>query len=193
MTKIVAIEGADKVGKQTQTTMLVNTLGRYGDKVKLVEVPFRDGATHKLIYWMLANGMAKRFPHLFQFVHFVNKFIFQFTYLVWLRLTHDVIVLDRWALSSIVYGDATGVNKLFNRFLYWFLISPDVTIILHGPSFKRDEKADDVYEKDSDLQSAVKSGYYDWANEHPENHELIDNQGAKDEVASRVLMIVENS
>lgn len=188
--KLVAIEGPDKVGKQTQSQMLAHVLRRYGDRVKLVEVPFNDRVTHRLIYWMLRNGAAKRFPNLFQFVQFVNKFVFQWTYLLWLRLTCAFVVLDRWSLSAIVYGDATGVNRTFNRVLYWLLVRPTVTVVLHGSSFKR-KTVDDAYEKDSDLQLAVRRGYYDWVQAHPSDHELIDNQGTKDEVHERILSAVE--
>lgn len=189
LAKIIAVEGPDKVGKQTQSRMVAHVLGRYGDRASLVEVPFNDRVTYPLIYRMLKNGQAKRHPNLFQFVQFLNKFVFQWTMLMWLRLTCSFIVLDRWKLSAIVYGDATGANPTFNRFLCWLLKNPDVTVILHGSSFKRQE-ADDVYEKDNSLQSAVRKGYYKWAQEHPENHELIDNQGTRDEVHERIMSVV---
>lgn len=187
--KLIAIEGPDKSGKFTQSHLLAHTLRRYGDRVKLVEVPFNDKATHRLIYWMLRNGTAKRFPNLFQFVQFANKFVFQWTYLLWLRLTCAFVVLDRWSLSAIVYGDATGVNRTVNRIMYRMLVRPTVTVVLHGSSFKR-KTVDDVYEKDSDMQFAVRRGYYDWVQAHPSDHELIDNQGTQDEVHERILSAV---
>ncbi len=186
---MIVVEGPDKVGKQTQSRFLDHALRRYGDSSRLVEVPFNDGITYRLIYRMLKNGKAKRYPNLFQFVQFLNKFIFQWTVLLWLRLTCDFVVLDRWKLSAIVYGDATGVNPTFNRFLYSLLKNADKTVILHGSSFKRRE-ADDVYEKDNALQLAVRKGYYKWAQAHPEDHDLINNQGSRDEVHSRILNAV---
>jgi thymidylate kinase len=186
---IIVVEGADKMGKQTQTKMIAESLKLFGHKVSLVEVPVNDNFTHKVIYWMLRNGLARRFSNLFQFVQFMNKFIFQFTGLLKLRLTNDFVVLDRWSLSSIVYGDATGTNKIFNRILYSLLVRPKVTVILHGPSFSR-STIDDVYEKDSKLQNDVKKRYYDWANSHPSRHELIDNQGTKEIVHGRVLFSI---
>lgn len=190
LARLVVVEGPDKVGKATQTQLLVHTLRRYGDRVTRVEVPYNDRLTYRLIYWMLRTGKAKTYPNAFQFVQFVNKFIFQWTVLLFLRLTNDVIVFDRWSLSAIVYGDATGVNPAFNRVLYHLLVRPDVTVVLHGASFKR-ATVDDVYEKDSNLQVAVRKGYYAWAMEHPEDHELVDNQGTQGEVHERVLDVVE--
>lgn len=187
--KLVAIEGPDKVGKATQSQMLAHVLRRYGDRVVLVEIPVNDGVTYPLIYWMLHNGKAKVYPNLFQFIQFLNKLVFQWTKLLWLWLTCAYVVLDRWSLSTIVYGDATGVNPTFNRLLYWLLKKPDVTVVLHGSSFKCQE-ADDVYEKDSALQIAVCKGYYNWAQEHPLDHEPIDNQGTRDEVHERIVAVI---
>jgi|SRR6478609_902978 len=192
LAKLIVVEGPDKVGKQTQSRYLSHVLGRYGDRTALVEVPFNDRVTYRLIYRMLKNGQAKDYPNLFQFVQFLNKFIFQWTVLLWLRLTCDFVVLDRWKLSAIVYGDATGVNPTFNRFLYSMLKNADDTVILHGSSFKRQE-VDDVYEKDNSLQATVRRGYYEWAQEHPEDHHLINNQGSRDEVHARILNAVKSA
>lgn len=179
LANIIAIEGPDKHGKATQSKMLAHSLRRYGDRVALVEVPFNDRVTHRLIYWMLTNGFAKRYPNVFQFVQFLNKLLFQWTYLLWLRLSYDFVILDRWRLSAVVYGDATGVNKTFNRVLYHLLKPAHLTVVLHGISFKRKE-ADDVYEKDSSLQEAVKAGYREWALDHLNDHLLVLNTNGRD-------------
>lgn len=181
---IIAIEGPDKVGKQTQTNMLVQALKREHHKVKLIEVPVRDLLTHKLIYWMLRNGRAKTWPNVFQTLQFFNKWLFQVK-LLFLRWTYDYVILDRWALSSIVYGDAGGANKTYNRFLYWFLREPDVTLILVGAA--RSGEVTDAYEKDNVLQTNVRKGYAEWYLEHPRYIQLVDNMGTRDEVHRRII------
>lgn len=182
--KLVVVEGPDKHGKATQSKMLLDSLEAAGYRTTLFEVPFK-GLTYRVIYWMLRNTLAKRFPNLFQFIQFLNKFVFQLFVLPIVMVLNDIVVLDRWSLSAIVYGDATGVNKRFNRFLYSQLFKPDITLVMHGRSFKRDGKTD-TYEKDSDLQRAVKKGYFDWATSH-EKHELISNHGTTEEVQQRIL------
>lgn len=184
--KIICIEGADACGKATQTKMLVSMLEKRGNLATRIEVPFNDGLTYWLIYKMLASKAAKQYPNLFQFVQFLNKFCFQCTLFLWLLFTNDFIILDRWSLSSIVYGGETGANKFFNRILYSFLFTPDVTIVMCGPSFKRDEEMD-TYETDSDLQKRVKMSYYNWVNDHPSDNILIDNQGSVDDVHKRIM------
>lgn len=189
---IIVIEGPDQVGKATQTKMLAEMFRFLGSSVAQVEIPFKDPLIHPLIYWMLANGSAKKYPNLFQFVQFLNKFIFQTIFLLPLMLNSDFIILDRWSISSIVYGDATGVNKTFNRFLFWFLVKADYTFILTGKTYKRND-AQDVYEKDDSLQRAVRIGYVDWVLENPEGHFLISNEGTKKDVHNRLTdALVEN-
>ncbi len=186
--KIIVIEGGDKVGKQTQTEMLYDALAE-NHSVTLVEIPAK-GLTHKAIYWMLRNGAAQRFPNVFQFIQFVNKLAFQTLVLSTMEAMSDYIILDRWSLSAIVYGDATGVNRRFNRFLYDLLRKPDITLIMHGQSFKRE--GSDSYEKDTKLQKAVKDGYFDWARRYPGKNQLVSNIGTREEVHSTVMGVLKH-
>lgn len=185
MSIFITIEGPDRVGKKTQTMMLAKSLAEQGLDVARVEVPINYGPTYKAIYWMLKNGWAKKYTNLFQFTQFVNKLIFQFTWLVWLRLTCDVIIFDRWSLSAVVYGGATGANRFFNRVMYRLLARSNMTLILHGS--RHTDVMEDVYEADTDLQRNVKKAYFDWAIAHPQDHRLIDNKGTPDEVHERVM------
>lgn len=184
--KLIVIEGPDKSGKATQSFLLNHALKRYGDKCKLVEVPFNDKLTHPIVYWMLKNGLAKDFPNLFQVFQFLNKFMFQYTVLLYLMLINDYIVLDRWSLSAVVYGDATGVNPLFSRILYSLLRKPYLTIILNGVTYNRNS-VDDSFEKDSDLQKKVKEGYYNWSKNNFKNTVIIDNKNDQDTIHNQIL------
>lgn len=188
MAILIAIEGADRCGKQTQSRMLVEALTKRRYSVRLIEVPFNDHLTYKTIYWMLKNGLAKKLPNLFQFVQFLNKLIFQLTSLVWLSITNDYIVFDRWSLSSVIYGNATGTNRTFVRFLYELLNKPDMTVILHGA--RHTDDVEDAYEADTQLQKDVRKGYYEWAQRFPLSHELIDNQGTREDVHARVMDVL---
>jgi len=182
---LIAIEGADRCGKQTQTGYLLGALRQRCHRVVTFEVPFNDAATYRLIYWMLKNGQAKSLPNVFQFVQFLNKFVFQWTILLWSLLTNDYVILDRWKLSTIVYGDATGANKWFTRFLCWFLFQPKATVVMHGQ--RLNEASEDVYEADSELQRTVRRGYHFWACNHFSNHFIVLNEGTRTEVHQRLM------
>lgn len=183
-TKILCVEGPDKSGKETQTKKLTNKLINLGYKTKLVEVPYDDFIIYKTIYWMLRNGLAKKLPAVFQFIQFLNKFLFQIFVLPFLKLKYDYIVFDRWAASSVMYGTAEGLPNWYVMFLYSFLMKPDVTVVLSGTSYKR-PGAEDSYEKDTALQRRVREEYCIWAKMEPKAC-LIDNQGTIEEVHNRI-------
>lgn len=185
---IIAIEGPDKVGKQTQSNMLTDRLRKEGHKVKLIEVPVKSIVTYKLIYWMLRNGHAKSWPNVFQTIQFLNKWFFQFRLLA-MRWSYDYVVFDRWGLSAIVYGDAGGANRWYNRLLYKFLREADATLILVGAA--RSGEVTDVYEKDTELQVNVRTGYAEWFLQHNEACVIVDNIGTRDEVHGRIMRLLD--
>jgi thymidylate kinase len=170
--------------------LTVETLRREGARVTRVEVPCRSaGWTHCIIYWMLRNGLARRLPNLFQTVQFLNKLSFQLLDLPDLLRDHDVVVLDRWSLSSIIYGDVTGVHRGFNRFLARLLRKPDRTVVFTERSYRRSSTQDDSYEKDTELQAWVREGYREWALTHAD-HFLVDNTRSVEQVHRDVIDVV---
>jgi thymidylate kinase len=188
MAKIVVFEGPDKVGKETQSKLLNQTLLNSGYRTIRVEVPSKMcPRTHKLIYKMLHNGAAKRWPNVFQFVQFLNKWLFQLTVLPSLLRANDVVIFDRWSLSAVIYGGATGVNAALNMWLYNRLMKADVTVVFSGKSYRRNT-ADDSYEKDNELQARVKQAYSEWAVAHPDDHLLVDNARAIGEIHHDIVI-----
>ena len=161
MSTIIVVEGPDRVGKQTQTKLLQEYITRTGLGAIVVEVPIRSAITYRIIYWMLKNGLAKKFPKVFQCFQFLNRKIFQIFTLPGLERMYDVIIMDRWSLSTIVYGAAEGVSEEFTTRLAKWLRVANHTFVLHGESYLHE--AEDSYEADRDLQLKVKLGYSMWA------------------------------
>lgn len=188
LAKIICIEGPDQMGKQTQANLLFLSLRNSA----LREIPFNDHFTYSLIYFMLENGFAKIYPNLFQFVQFCNKFLFQIFHLIPMMFMYDFIILDRWYASSIVYGDATGVNKRFNRALQKLLIKPDITFILEGKRYKRPYEKNDSYESDRILQDSVKMGYKVFSMNVYNDAVMINNEGTPDEVHHKIIKSCKN-
>jgi len=185
---VVVFEGADMTGKETQSKLLQRSLSDHGKRAIRVEVPAKAcPRTYKLIYWMLKNGLAKRLPNVFQFIQFLNKLLFQLRVLPELLNNFDYVIFDRWSLSAVIYGNATGVNERFNLWLYNRLKKADVTFVIHGQSFRRSTTTDDSYEKDSDLQAKVKESYTTWALDHVNDHVLIKNDKPVDDIHAVVL------
>jgi len=182
--KIIVIEGPDRVGKQTQTNLLKQTFLNYGLLAAVVEVPIHSAVTYHVIYWMLRNGLAKKFPKIFQWFQYLNRKIFQVFRLPYLEKNYDVIIMDRWSLSTIVYGAAEGVPMEYTTGLARKLRQPDHTIILYGKSYKHE--AEDAYEADFELQRKVRLEYSSWALEHPETTTLVNCQQDRKQVTKEI-------
>lgn len=188
--KIIVIEGSDCVGKETQTEMLVHTLtSTFGQKVETFSLPNYTSLTGILIRKFLDNGLAGKFPMLFQLLQFLDKKNFERT------LRHvdcDFVVLDRWSLSSLIYGLCTKVNPDVCLKLFSLLEQPDLTIVLDGLGFKRQTL--DSYEKNSELQQAVKAAYRFWASSRQDDNDnsvaLINADSSKFLVHADILQAV---
>ena len=137
--KILVIEGADRSGKETQTRLLQEYLFDRSFNVSKIEIPKYSSSTGKLIRRMLKNGTAQSLKHTFQILQFVNKFMVQTFELPEIRNCNDFVIFDRWSLSSVIYGKATGIDDDFVYTLYDRLIDPDCTIILSGPTYAKSQ------------------------------------------------------
>ena len=170
MSILVSFEGPDAVGKETQAKMLCNYYNSNNIRAVYYEFPLNDSGvmlsnlTFKLIKKMLTSGFANKYPNLFQAVQFMNKFFFNALTLPKLMNAYDVIILDRWSASVLVYGYASNVNKRLALKMFTSLRHADITVILNGSSFNKDNK--DSYEKDNELQTRVKKYYTEYQNDY---------------------------
>lgn len=190
MSKIIVIEGADRCGKATQAKLLREYLVSFGITSMIVEVPIRSAVTYRVIYWMLQNGFAKKYPKLFQVFQFLNRKIFQTFTLPSLEQEYDVIIFDRWSLSTIVYGGAAGVSENFTIDLSKRLRQPDHTFVLLGESFPHE--AEDVYEADLDLQKEVRIRYTAWAVDNPKEITAISCRQEKKKIAKQIREVLKS-
>lgn len=184
----IAIEGPDRVGKKTQATMLADAISAAGVSVAQVEVPyFGYGAmwSYGMIYKMLGSGAAKRWPIVFQLVHMLNKLACQ---LHLMFNCADVAVLDRWHMSSVVYGIASGVAARAVRAMGSLLARPTVTIVLLKRSQHDHDVAPDSYESDAQLQDRVRALYATMCN--GVDVIAVDADGTREEVAQRIRRAV---
>lgn len=188
MSKLIVIEGPDRVGKATQCRMLRTNLEAMGFKATVVEVPVEDAFTHAAIYRMLENGLAKKLPKVFQVLQVLNRKIFQETRLLELEHDNDFIIFDRWSLSTSIYGAASGLPQDMIDVMYRQLRRPDFTFVLLGEAHPHE--AEDVYEADKTLQIKVRNLYGEWAVQHPDESHAIDSTQSKDTIAAEMMTVL---
>lgn len=190
---LVVIEGPDKLGKATQSALLQANLALKeradGTSIRVghQEIAARDGITYSRIYKMLENGDAKKFPSTFQAFHSTNRLIWQSQQLPQIASKFDVLILDRWTISSWVYGMASGVDEGEIRCLSEDLVKPDLVFVFEGESFKTPERDDDCYEADKPFQVVVREMYSKWVELNPDVAVSIDANRSKEAIANDIL------
>lgn len=189
MSKIIVIEGPDRVGKATQAGALKEHLLKKDFTVAIVEVPLKSNFLYHIVYWMLGNGLAKKFPKFFQWCQYFNRQIFQWTILPKLEKHCDYIIFDRWSLSTIIYGAAAGVSLDFTQKLYDRLRKPDFTVVLLGQS--HGYVPEDTYEADDKLQSDVRRLYDEWCEINSDILIKIDCNQRKEDITKKIIMSLE--
>jgi thymidylate kinase len=179
MAKVIVYEGPDRVGKATQSKMMVESLRSLGFKATRIEVPVKN-FLHPRIYGMLKSGFAAKHPYFFQAVQVANRRVFQLLDLPQIMKDNDYVIFDRWSPSTWVYGLATGLPRWYVEFLLVGIKDPDYVVILNGIPHVNEMR--DVYEKDHELQARVRNLYLTYANEHPDICSVIEANLGRTEV-----------
>lgn len=175
---IICIEGPDGTGKSTQVRRVAERLRRHGFKTYASDVPF-DGPTKKIIYWMLHNGLAKRWPITFQMIHFLNRLYWQILRYKALSTINDVAVLGRWRMSSYIYGKLEGLPSWLLHFMKYCMHEPTFTFILMG-SNRGHDRDDDCYEGDIDLQRRLRREFIEQRQITPNSYQISSDEFIND-------------
>ncbi len=159
-TFLMALEGPDRLGKSTQAKLLADALSpsKYQFESCVVKIPYKDVYTYDRIYEMLFSGEAVEHPEVFQSFQALNRHIFQKDTLPKLASTHDLVILDRWNLSTKAYGTSGGVSVAATDSMLKGIEEPDLTFVFDGEPFAMDTEKDS-YEEDNDFQARVRSYY----------------------------------
>ena len=187
--RIIVIEGPDKVGKQTQTAMLVESLRGLGVKVATAEIPYNDGPIYNRIYEWLRNGVALKYPEAFQTYQVANRLVWQGDVLPKLAQNNDVIIMDRWNISAIVYGRGSGLSEeqVQDIIVNSGLVEPDLVFVFDGEPFITPDREDDSYERNMELRRKVREGYMRWADENSDIALKVPANRPREDVANDLL------
>ena len=155
--KVIVFEGIDGSGKTSQSKLLRDEL----PNSIYVHSPFHNeydnGYGCKLIRDLLQSGLAIKEPETFQKIYVDNRkqwLIEQFPYL---RQTYEWIIIDRWNLSTWIYGSICGIS--YDKLMK---LTEDQNIIDYQILFRPSNqiKYSDSFEKELYLKASIEYECY---------------------------------
>ncbi len=211
---MIAIEGADAVGKNEQSRRLTDALSatrqtcriafpRYDttvggailrhlkEETKLINMSeVRDGLWEALI------PLSSDDPLMFQCMMLADKVHAAASIRSMLAGGH--VVLDRWWQSAYVYGSCDGLDETWLLQTHEFLPQADLNILLTLPVEESQNRRPDLrdrYEKDVEKQVRIREKYVElWKQmiaRSPKNDwVIVDSNKSRDEVFEQIMQRV---
>jgi len=158
--QLIAFEGLDQSGKQTQAERLLAAFRAAGRGAEFLTFPEYTTAIGTEIGHAL-QGQRHYDPDTLQLLYIANRFEFRPQILQWLDEGH-MVVCDRYLASSIAYGEAQGLDAAWLADLQRRLPQPSLTVLLDIPpeaSLNRKQVARDKFERDLPLLGRVRESY----------------------------------
>jgi dTMP kinase len=187
---LIAFEGLDQSGKQTQAERVQEFVRRRGRDCRLVSFPDYTTAIGEEISKAL-HGQREYGADVMQLMYVANRYERRTEMVNWLE-QGTVLVCDRYRASSVAYGEAQALDPAWLRDMQRYLPSADLTILLDiAPETAVQRKATgrDRYERDLALLSRVRESYGRQAAD--EGWLRLNGERPRDDVSADVLSAVE--
>ena len=186
MSYLIAFEGLDQSGKQTQAEALRDYIVADGRPCELLSFP--DYETPVGVEISRALHGEREYPtDVMQLLYVTNRYEKREQMESWLA-NGTVIICDRYLASSIAYGEAQGLDPQWLTDVQRLLPQPTLTIVLDiapETAVQRKAAGRDRYERDLELLSRVRLSYRrqaagaDWL--------LLDGARSKTDVSADVI------
>lgn len=186
---LIAFEGLDQSGKQTQAERLVAALGERGRDTHVLSFPDYETAIGAEIGRAL-HGERDYAPDVMQLLYVANRYEYRPAIERWIA-AEGVVICDRYLASSVAYGEAQGLNPQWLTTIQTYLPQPALTLLLDIPpeaSLARKQTARDRYERDLALLARVRASYLRQASNS--DWHRIDGSQNKDAVTDAVFSAV---
>jgi dTMP kinase len=157
---LIAFEGLDQSGKQTQTELLRDRLVAAGRSVKLLSFPDYGTPIGEEIERAL-RGARNYAPDVMQLLYVANRYEWR-SEIERRRSEGQILICDRYLASSVAYGEAQGLDAAWLVEIQRHLPQPDLTFLLDiAPevSARRKTADRDRYERDLALLGRVRTSY----------------------------------
>jgi dTMP kinase len=163
---LIAFEGLDQSGKQTQAELLRDRLKEQGYKVRMLSFPDYGTSIGEEIARAL-QGERDYGPDVMQLLYVANRYERKDEILRWLE-GGLILICDRYRASSVAYGEAHGLDGPWLADMQRYLPEPDITFLLDIPpetSARRKTTDRDKFERDLALLARVRDSYLRQAGE----------------------------
>jgi dTMP kinase len=157
---LIAFEGLDQSGKQTQAESLRDYLTAQGRVCQLLSFPDYATAIGAEIFKAL-HGERDYPPDVLQLLYVANRGEKRDRIEAWMA-EGVVVICDRYIASSIAYGEAHGLDAAWLGEIQRFLPAPHLTVLLDiAPETAAGRKAAarDRFERDLELLARVRASY----------------------------------
>lgn len=181
---LIAFEGLDQSGKETQAARLRARFAAAGRTVRALSFPDYDTPIGKEIRAAL-NGEREFAPDTLQLLYIANRHEYRASIESWLA-AGDVIVCDRYRASSIAYGDAQGLDAAWLRDVQRHLPEPAIVFLLDiapEEAVRRKAQGRDKFERDLPLLARVRESYRRQA---ADGWEVVDGTRSKDDIETDI-------
>ena len=186
---LVAFEGLDQSGKQTQAELLRDRLTDRQRDVRLFSFPDYDTPIGAEIGRALAGERSYE-PDAMQLLYVANRYEWKQRMLD-ARASGTILLCDRYLASSVAYGEGQGLDAAWLAEIQKYLPQPDLTILLDvspDESARRKSAGRDTYERDLGLLARVRDSYLRQA---ASGWVRIDAERPREVVAAAVFAAVE--
>jgi dTMP kinase len=186
---LIAFEGLDQSGKQTQAERLASALADNRSTVELLSFPDYTTAIGGEIGKAL-HGEREYEADVMQLLYIANRYEYRPRIAATIA-AGGIIVCDRYLASSIAYGEAQGLDPDWLTGVQSYLPQPALVLLLDiapDASLQRKQIARDRYERDLALLGRVRASYDRQATQP--NWQRIDGQRPKDDVTQAVFSAV---
>jgi dTMP kinase len=184
--RLIAFEGLDQSGKQTQAELLRDRLKQDGRKARLVSFPDYATSIGEEIARAL-QGEREYGPDVMQLLYIANRYERKPDLMRWLE-GGLILVSDRYTASSVAYGEAFGLDARWLADMQKYLPPAAMTIFLDinpETAVQRKSVDRDRYERDLALQLRVRDSYRRQAAE--QGWLVLDGERAKSAIATDVF------
>jgi dTMP kinase len=157
---LIAFEGLDQSGKETQARLLASRLTAAGRQVTMVSFPDYQTAIGAELHRALHGGRDYG-PDVIQMLMIANRYEWK-PAILRAQAEGQIVVADRYLASSVAYGEAQGLDPDWLLEAQKYLPVPSLTVMIDiapATAVARKQVNRDRFERDLTMLERVRVSY----------------------------------